>query len=72
MSDRNTCSSCQHYREGLCCRFPPLATSHSHPMFPTQVVRAFVFPDVRPDDSCGEYQRVGHNMGPQVETRGGS
>lgn len=70
---RNTCSSCQHYREGgLCCRFPPVIC-HPAPQGLDDIHRgtpAFVFPEVKPDDSCGEYQWVGHNMGPQIERRG--
>lgn len=67
---RNTCSSCQHYREaGICCRFPPVALP-SH--LDSRGRSAFVFPDVKPDDSCGEYQWVGHNMGPQIERRASS
>lgn len=69
-SPRNTCSSCQHYRDGgLCGRFPPVALpSHLDP----RGRFAFVFPEVKPDDFCGEYRRVGHNMGPQIERRASS
>ena len=42
-----TCSTCDHWKAGLCCRFPPA---------PVEWRRGFLFPETDEDMTCGEWK----------------
>ena len=64
MSSQPTCGNCRHWAAGLCLRFPPVANPAAPSEYTT--VQAFVFPETRYDDRCGEWHPK--NTEPTVTT----
>ena len=58
------CGNCRHWDAGLCLRFPPVANPAAPSEYTT--VQAFVFPETRDDDRCGEWHPK--EPGPTVTT----
>ena len=58
------CGTCRHWNAGFCCRFPPVA----NPMVAAGYAAEwfFVFPETKPDDTCGEWYLK--STGPTVTT----
>lgn len=49
-----TCQTCRHWSAGFCCRFPPVANPMVAAGYAAE--RFFVFPETKPDDTCGEWR----------------
>lgn len=63
-----TCQTCAHWSVGICCRFPPVLMPRS-PESDYEPPRppAFVFPETKADDHCGEW--APRNAEPLIERR---
>ena len=62
MTERS-CGTCFYWRAGLCCRFPPSAVGLGDFV-------AFVFPETRQDECCGEWNPAKSNDQSHIEKRG--
>ena len=67
MSSQNTCGTCRHWNVGLCCRFPPVHAGRQ--LTAVGLSPAWVFPEVKADDSCGEWQSKEPSTEDRIERR---